>query len=106
MYISVDEGYPFFKGHARHRLVLGKEALMSQGFPIVRSPLADEFSDSFLRDLAGNAFPATVVLAIVAGVIFAVEWKPPADDEEIVTHTLDVTAALKVLAAKRTKTNS
>ena len=34
----------------------------------------DTFSDTLMRDLAGNAFPGQVVLAILDSMLYAIPW--------------------------------
>ena len=48
----------------KNRLLLGCEALALQGFPLS----ASSFSEAQQQDLAGNAFSATIVLALLLGV--------------------------------------
>ena len=48
----------------KNRLLLGCEALALQGFPLT----ASSFSEAQQQDLAGNAFSATIVLALLLGV--------------------------------------
>ena len=48
----------------KNRLLLGCEALALQGFPLT----ASSFSEGQQQDLAGNAFSATIVLALLLGV--------------------------------------
>lgn len=58
------------------RPLLGPEALSVQGWPILHkrwSRMLEDNSSSFLQNLAGNAFPGTVVLALVCSIIFAAE---------------------------------
>ena len=48
----------------KNRLLLGCEALALQGFPLT----ASSFSEAQQQDLAGNAFSATIALALLLGV--------------------------------------
>jgi site-specific DNA-cytosine methylase len=58
------------------RLLLGREALLLQGFPVGRTQaLADSVAESFLQDLAGNAMALPVVLAVLMATVAAVSWK-------------------------------
>lgn len=56
------------------RLLLGYEALALQGYPVEQLPLEDDpgcalaISDSQMRDLAGNAFPSTCLMACFLGI--------------------------------------
>jgi len=58
------------------RLLLGREALMLQGFPVCRAgPHKDEVPERFLQDLAGNAMTLHVLLAVVQSAMAALTWK-------------------------------
>ena len=82
------------------RPLLGVEALSVQGWPILQSrwkPLLEEHSSAFLANLAGNAFPGTVVVAMVCSIIFAMEIKnneAVAAAEEVTEQ--DATAAFSI----------
>ena len=58
------------------RLLLGREALGLQGFPLsaVDGDIEDVL-ESFLHDLAGNAMSLPVLLAVVASAFLAVDWE-------------------------------
>lgn len=56
------------------RLLLGREALVWQGFPVCRAD-ADQVSERFLQDLAGNAMTMHVLLAVVQAAMAALTWK-------------------------------
>ncbi len=69
-------------GHGDPRLLLGREALLLQGFPLCRvAHLLDSatFSERFLQDLAGNMFSLPVLLAILMGACAAVDWADPSN---------------------------
>ena len=55
------------------RLLLGREALMWQGFPVCRAD-ADSVSERFLQDLAGNAMTMHVLLAVIQSAMAALTW--------------------------------
>ena len=58
------------------RLLLGREALMIQGFPICRVDAANgAVPERFLQDLAGNAMTLHVLLAVVQSAMAALAWK-------------------------------
>ena len=59
---------------ARQRLLTGREALSFQGFPHHNVEKIDQFSDSFLRNLAGNAYPLPIIMAILLAVLSTVPW--------------------------------
>ena len=60
-----------------HRPIVGIESLSLQGWPALGEEwqfLVDRFpSDALHQSLAGNAFPGTVVLALVAALLFAAD---------------------------------
>ena len=56
---------------------------MSQGYPWQRMPAIEmeTFTEAFLHDLAGNAFAAPLILAVVLAGLGAVDrWRTAADD--------------------------
>eukprot|EP00972_Heterocapsa_arctica_P039584 5831177-Heterocapsa_arctica.AAC.1 len=54
----------------KNRVLLGWEALRLQGFPVTLIDSSyEQPSDPMMGDLAGNAFSATVVLAVTLGVL-------------------------------------
>ena len=60
------------------RLLLGKEALVLQGFPSrdpTLSELIDSYSENQMADLAGNMVSTPVMLAMAMAAISAVSWK-------------------------------
>ena len=63
------------------RILLGREALMLQGFPVCRVPKpggqisSEEVSERVLHDLAGNAMTFHVRLAVVQSAMAALTWK-------------------------------
>ncbi len=72
MWIDIERSQP--------RVMLGREALLLQGFPLCRvAPLLDAggFSERFLQDLAGNMVSLPVLLAILTGACAAVDWAGP-----------------------------
>ena len=64
----------------RQRLLTGREALSLQGFPHNRVQGIDQFPDGLLSDLAGNAYPLLVIMAILMSVLVTVPWKTPETD--------------------------
>ncbi len=79
-----------FDGVQPPRCLLGREALVLQGFPVdderIHGVIKD-FSESFLQDLAGNMFATTVLLALAAASVSSLTWRS--------TCTTDVTIAVK-----------
>ena len=80
-----------------HRLVTGFEAIKLQGFPVDLSPAPSLSTDSLMKDLAGNSFSGTVVLAFIASFIFAIDWSCDPEHSEPCTSSADVEAALSWL---------
>ena len=60
-----------------HRPVVGVESMMLQGWPALHPPwegLLNQYSDnSFRQSLAGNAFAGSVIMSLVASLLFAVD---------------------------------
>ena len=63
---------------SEERLMLGRESLLMQGWPILQQPYADEFSNKFLQDLAGNAIALPVLLAVAISTLCSLCWKQAA----------------------------
>ena len=58
------------------RLLLGREALMLQGYPVCRGgQQADSVTERFLQDLAGHGMTLHVLLAVVQSAMAALSWK-------------------------------
>ena len=58
LWLSEVSGKPF------HRLLLGAEALQLQGWPVLDTrwrAMLQKYSDRNLHDIAGNAFPLTII---------------------------------------------
>ena len=93
-------------GVERHGLLLGMELMQLQGFPIycpsLKALVAKEQEDNgaFLSDLAGNAFPSTVIVALVVAILFALEFKPDSD-ATLASTSEDVQAALRLIKRGR-----
>ena len=90
LWLSKVSGKPF------HRLLLGAEALQLQGWPVFHTRWRDmlqKYSDRNLHDLAGNAFPLTIIQCLITAVTFAAAAREQFDDHP---HTCDgaVAAAL------------
>ena len=67
-----------FDGDETPRILLGREALWLQGFPILEESMAnllDSESESFLTDLAGNMVSTPVLLALLLSTISALSWR-------------------------------
>ena len=59
-----------------HRGVIGEEMLMLNGWP-TRNPRLESVvaprSNVFLKDLAGNAFSSTVIIAVISSLLVATD---------------------------------
>ena len=66
--------HPMAEGSSKvplNRFMFGCEALRLQGFPtevMDKFPMEEHRADPQMQDMAGNAFPGTVVLAMMLGV--------------------------------------
>lgn len=66
------------------RLLLGREALVLQGYPVCRvGAQADAMPERFLQDLAGNAMTLHVLLAVVQTAMAVLTWKTGKSKDEI-----------------------
>ena len=84
-------------------LMVGKEALATQGFPVeVYQKAVSMTKDELLTDLGGNAMSAGVLMAIFEALLMAAPWKEMTD---ISASCQDTTFALshlnRVLKKKR-----
>ena len=79
------------------RVLLGREALAMQGFPVNENPkLAGSFEESLMQNLAGNAMNMLVVLALLQACLEAVPWaRTP--DPEAVEEGVDMEAVISLL---------
>ena len=95
---SGDSGRP-----KQSRLLLGQEALLLQGWPATDArllPIVQEESSTFMQNLAGNAFPATVIVALLTALVYALE----ADEQDgngHMTTAEDASEALSLLKRAR-----
>ena len=84
---------------------------MLQGWPILHPRWQELLAlytndNAFLQSLAGNAFPGTVIQAIMAAVIFALDFNPesPAEEpEDVCTSSEATVAALDLLKSLRSE---
>jgi hypothetical protein len=81
------------------RLLLGREAMLLQGFPIseVDDGILDGVSDRFLHDLAGNAMCSQVLLAVVQSAVSALRWRPPGEAPQVASKQ-DVHDVMELLS--------
>ena len=77
---------------------------MLQGWPILHSFWQEHLNmyandNSGLQNLAGDAFPGTVIQAIVAAMLFSLDFisEPEDEVEDICVTTEDTVAALDLL---------
>jgi site-specific DNA-cytosine methylase len=87
-----------------NRFLIGEEKMMIQGWPIagpkfsgIKESRGDRANGLF-EDLAGNAFPCTVMSALITAIVFAIDPKVDQPDE-IVTDDSDVASALALFAS-------
>lgn len=88
---------PWLDQGATSRILLGRESLLLQGFPITRVERIDAFSEAFLQDLAGNAMALPVVLAVLMASFCAVNWKETSAEAAPAASDADVGAAWAAL---------
>ena len=80
------------------RLMLGREALLFQGWPSSLIADDDVASDRLLGDLAGNAVSLPVQLAMVLSTFHAVPWRIARTDMPSPSTNADVDDALQLLS--------
>ena len=63
----------------QQRFLLGREALSFMGFPVGKmdSAILLRYGESFLHDLAGNAYCGMWLGAFMLAVLFKLKWHPP-----------------------------
>ena len=85
------------------RLLLGREALLMQGFPINKVMEAIEnTSEEHLRRMAGNSFGFPVVLAILMATFAAVDWRESTPSASVLaSDDAQVAAAMQAFAVLR-----
>ena len=75
--------FPGMGGRPLNRFILGVESLAFQGFPVeLLARTAANTSDRQYQDLAGNAFPATCMLAIMLAMLVHVPAQPSLPDSQ------------------------
>ena len=96
------------QGPNKFRLLLGRESLLFQGFPVRWvDAAANETSDRLLQDIAGNMAPVPVMLALAMSIFASVSWvdnagaglKPP-------TCPAEMQEAIGLLAAMQESSES
>ena len=78
--------------------MLGREALLFQGWPASLLDDDDAVNDRLLGDLAGNAVSLPVQLALVLSTICALPWRTALTDMPSPSTNDDVEAALQLLS--------
>ena len=89
------------------RLLLGREALWLQGFPILEksvAPVLEGESESFLTDLAGNMVSTPVLLALVLSTMSALSWRQEGTPVTTVDCRALAESALALCNSRSTKT--
>lgn len=80
------------------RLMLGREALLFQGWPISKVTDTPLLKNRFLQDLAGNGVTLPVMLAIVMATCRAISWKDAVERRPgEASSTEDINHALALL---------
>ena len=71
------------KPDGQERLLLGREALVLQGFPVrlVEEQL-DQQTDAFQHDLAGNAMSFLVLLAVAQSAFASLHWRKQSESDQ------------------------
>ena len=85
------------------RLLLGQEALLLQGWPSTDPrllPIVREESSTFMHNLAGNAFPATVIVALLTAFVYWLDADGQ-DDYGLMTTADDAAPALSLFRRAR-----
>ena len=67
---------------ATPRLMIGREALMFQGWPVSLVEDSPIMTDSFMHELAGICMPLPVLLSMVLSTICSVTWTRPAESND------------------------
>jgi site-specific DNA-cytosine methylase len=102
MWISIDPSDALSSGRTIHRLLHGVDTLGIIGWPVndLRfRKLVRERSSVFLNDLGGNAFASTVIIALVAAMVFAADFKldlKSASSDELGAGKDDIARALSL----------
>ena len=82
------------------RLLLGREALMLQGFPVCSDEVSESLrhnavSEHLMHDLAGNAMTLHVLLAVTQSAVAALTWRAATTENPTSAHDeLDAAYAL------------
>ncbi len=75
IWVSLSPGDLHAQGRDIHRNLTGSEALLLNGFPATMNSNMRDFiatyPNGFVQELAGNAFPATIISAFVIAIQFA-----------------------------------
>lgn len=84
---------------ATPRLLLGRESLCLQGFPVgLRPGLLTEFPEALMADLAGNAMSLPIVLALCMSAIAAMPWNAEGASAPVVSSATELEQAMQMLA--------
>jgi hypothetical protein len=89
---------------SRNRCLVGEEYLMLNGFP-TRHPalrsVIEETPNNMLKDLGGNSFASTIIVALLASIIFATEMR--GEEPQAISSHDDTADAMSLLKRLRTK---
>ena len=68
-------------GPNKFRLLLGRESLLFQGFPVAWMPrtVLDNMTNNLLLDIAGNMAPVPVLLGLAMAFFASVSWLDTSD---------------------------
>ena len=103
LWVSMEEDHVLNNsGRAIHRSVIGEESLMLIGWP-TRDPrfrtLVASRSNSFLQDIAGNAFAGSCLIAVLSSFFLAAERNDESDSAEVSNG--DLGEAMRLLKRAR-----
>ena len=85
-----------------HRPILGVESMMLQGWPILHPRWQEHLAlysndNAMLQSLAGNAFPGTVIQAILAAMLFGLDFEVEEKLEDVCTSAEAIASAFDLL---------
>ena len=105
-WLSLEPGAPPGNTRSVHRLVIGLENMLAQGWPVLdprfRSlTLEGNRDNKFFQSLGGNAFPGTVVAALLIAMVFAMDVRAGGAGRAVVTDGADAERAADFLRKRR-----
>lgn len=110
LWISLHSGDAFCNLREQHRLMHGAEAMMANGWPTNDcrfKSLVEKQKHTLLLNLAGNSFPSTIIVAIVAALLFSAEYGEVLDESAQPARASrdDAADALRLLKRSRSSYN-